>query len=373
MTNHADRTVDNVKKNPARVALLLLGLALGLSLVALAVIWPGTASNARADAGPHVQGMGGATTDACAGCHRVHTAPAASLLLDTQPGMCYNCHGTSGQGAQTSVQNGSFYTTTDQRTDPATGIYNNPLTAGQDALRGGGFDSARIYTSDPSLANMTPPPVGTPRTDNKYLTSASVAIGVLNTAAASTSKHSVDGSAQTAWGQGSGATVYGLSNSLKCTACHDPHGNGQFRALRPIPIGSTASTGVSVTDETTKNYTTADYLRPFAGLDTTPPATNVATTISAWCAQCHTRYMSSNTGDATFNYRHKALEVGADPAKPNPTCLACHVSHGTNAISTGANSGAVKWPDPVAAVTAATNSRLLRMDNRGICEKCHNK
>ena len=37
---------------------------------------------AFADGGPH--GGYTATTDACAGCHRAHTAAAAKLLIDTE-------------------------------------------------------------------------------------------------------------------------------------------------------------------------------------------------------------------------------------------------------------------------------------------------
>jgi predicted CXXCH cytochrome family protein len=54
---------------------------------------------ALADNGPH--GGYTATTDACAGCHRAHTALDASLLYSAAPGdaFCYTCHDGTGAPA----------------------------------------------------------------------------------------------------------------------------------------------------------------------------------------------------------------------------------------------------------------------------------
>jgi predicted CXXCH cytochrome family protein len=94
-----------------------------------------------------------------------------------------------------------------------------------------------------------------------------------------------------------------------------------------------------------------------------------------WCSQCHTRYMAASgsrstvadggngTGgvDSIFSYRHTTAK--------NRTCSTCHVAHGTNAVMTpDGYSANVPFPDD--SVTAG-DSRLLKVDNRGTCQLCH--
>ena len=74
-----------------------------------------------------------------------------------------------------------------------------------------------------------------------------------------TSRHTYDGSTGTAWGNGAIELWSRVPTiSLSCASCHDPHGNGNYRILRPIPTESGATAGVDVEDETVKNYTIAD-------------------------------------------------------------------------------------------------------------------
>jgi hypothetical protein len=99
--------------------------------------------------------------------------------------------------------------------------------------------------------------------------------------------------------------------------------------------------------------------------------------ITQWCASCHTRYFANSnrnpantalngaswqyprTGDSLFNHQHRTV-AGRD-------CLTCHVSHGSNAAMTGTFSS--NFPEPDASVSAS--SRLLKVDNRGTCQACH--
>ena len=83
----------------------------------------------------------------------------------------------------------------------------------------------------------------------------------------------------------------------------------------------------------------------------------------------HTRYQAAsgsyktNSGDATFMYRHRSdanYKAGA------ANCITCHVSHGSNASMVGST---VEFPG---ASTASADSRLLRVDGRGTCVMCHN-
>ena len=93
--------------------------------------------------------------------------------------------------------------------------------------------------------------------------------------------------------------------------------------------------------------------------------------IAAWCTTCHTRYLApsgswgTNSGDAVFTYRHTGDNVSGDAAS-NRNCIQCHVAHGTNAQMP---SSSVEWP---AGTTPSADSRLLRVDDRGVCVMCHN-
>jgi hypothetical protein len=77
-------------------------------------------------------------------------------------------------------------------------------------------------------------------------------------------------------------------------------------------------------------------------------------------------YQSSNSSwgypreDATYKYQHSTAS--------NRACVVCHVAHGSNAAMIGPDSLAVPYPD---GTTTSTSSRLLKVDNRGTCQMCH--
>jgi len=295
-------------------------------------------SYALADNGPHVMGAG-SVADGCAGCHRTHTAKSGRLLAQT--GICYTCHGSTGTGASTDVVDGLGYSGADRTGTPG-------------ALRGGGFSYALIDTANPTgQADTGGNAAGT--------------VPVLATGAAATSNHSADGTSQMAWGNGAidaTGTNVGTAITMRCTSCHNPHGNGTFRALRPTPSGSGAATPVAITDTATKAYTTTNYWK---AEDVNAPS--FIANVSAWCSACHTRYLSAaatTSGDGTYAYRHKSDGT----AQGTPNCIQCHVAHGSNA-SVGTFSNMVKNPDGTAATP--NDSRLLRIDNRGTCQMCHNR
>ncbi|NOZ26575.1 MAG: cytochrome c3 family protein [Chloroflexi bacterium] len=292
--------------------ILLILLAIGLTALSTSV--------AFADNGPHV-GDFSSTTDACAGCHRAHRGQAPKLLKEnSQEALCLSCHGTSAAGAYTNVEDG---------------VYDAGGTEGTEGagLRGGGFVNVKM---DPDM-------------DGSIVS------------AAVTSKHNV-GTAGTVWGNGAIGSGAGKTITLQCGSCHNPHGFSgadYYRILRPKPKDSGASGNVTVPDETSKNYTVS---YDASGYRNTGYLTQ---TISDWCAQCHTRYLASDegdSGDAIFKYRHET----ADNSRK---CLVCHVAHGTSATM-GAYSGSVEWPDGTAG-GGSTDSRLLHVDNRGVCVQCH--
>ena len=220
-----------------RLVLLLAGAALWLMLAALPTL---------ADGGPHVananSGVSTLTADSCAGCHRAHTAEGAYLL--TAPSvdeLCLSCHGAASTGATTDVMTGVQYRPTGSglRTTPATGTELG-------ALRGGGFDQARIgdpfkigLNSSGALAAKTKIQVGAP----KDVTSSHIAI------------HQGLTLPGVAWGNGDNGTGAGPSVTLECTSCHNPHGNGQYRILNPLP--SLTLTSVNLASVSTSGLFTA--------------------------------------------------------------------------------------------------------------------
>jgi len=414
-----------------RVALLLVCGALWLFLAALPSL---------ADGGPHMSatnsGASTLTSDSCAGCHRAHTAQGELLLrAPSEEALCLTCHGAAGTGSAVDVESGIQY---------------NLAVGGPDvrgstvlgALRAGGFVEARIDTANPARL--------------AYLSGSSVRllakVPVRGSGQPVTSAHlDLDGAAGvvasgTAWGNISGTPGASFSSTanpggtmeLTCASCHNPHGNGQYRILNPIPgtgAGGTfvaASTPAIVTDAPlpspgdTRNYTVlqvrgtqgtdstyllyasqvaaanlagsfngiagdysstgGDYFHrrvPWntsTGVNDAPngqPATGTFggiarvsfnAEINAWCSQCHSRYLAitgtpfeTDSGDAIFKYRHSNTS--------NKPCTTCHVAHGSNAQMPGTYSSSVTYPGGAAA--PAGDSRLLKINNRGTCQACH--
>jgi predicted CXXCH cytochrome family protein len=287
----------------------------------------GVTSLALADNGPHGGAAGfSATTDSCAGCHRAHTAKGSRLLItESSQALCMTCHGSSG-GAQTNVVDGQMRT-------------------GGAGLKGGGFTNAFMDTG------LT----GAPSSNT------------------TTSTHNWDASAQKAWGYGPLSSVsanYSSAVNLTCVNCHNPHGNGQYRILRQSPTGGdSASANVTMSDSMSPQH---DY--PIGaetiGAFIYPSADNRPTNLSDWCGKCHNRYVAGVNGghtdstDAVFHFRHATTGL-----TEVANCFECHVVHGTSATM-GTYSGAVTLPD-LTPGTGTSNSRLLTINNRGVCIKCH--
>jgi hypothetical protein len=309
------------------------------------------------------------------------------------------------------------------------------------ALRGGGFVTAAIDSANParllvsndlSSSDDQQAKVSVRIDINGAVAPAPVTSAHLNMAANGLSAPAV------AWGNGPiglGLNGPGPTVTLGCASCHNPHGNGQYRILNPIPDPDATSgtftpvaLGAVVTDSPfdnpdaaeadTKNYTviqergvpgtlstyllyaadvvdagygpeTGDYWHvrvpwntastPSTGADAPNgiPANRTGGFVAfnfqmtAWCSSCHTRYASSAgdepSGDALFAFRHET--VG------NRACTTCHVSHGSNARMAGQFSSTQPFPNnailtyDIGGVTG--DSRLLKVDNRGTCQLCH--
>jgi predicted CXXCH cytochrome family protein len=373
------------------------------------------------------------TADSCAGCHRAHTAQGPMLIAaSSEEALCLTCHGATGTGAATNVELGVQYTAANDGTPADNAVLG--------ALRGGGFVEARIgsdsvyrvaynrYSGTPAVvAGTSFRTKVSVRTTGQAVTSAHLKL-VGATGVTATGK---------AWGNGVLNLGAGPTVEMGCATCHNPHGNGNYRILNPVPkpnvvapsIFSLVTTpGVAVTDAAlpaagqTRNYTIiqtmngtgtllasqvlslagytnlmGDYLHrsvpwdPQVDYVANPPtgitandapngnAASFNGQINAWCATCHSRYTTSvvasnasaiaypsgsgsynvASGDAIFKYRHSTTS--------NKPCTTCHVAHGSNAQMPGDFSKVFPYPDG----TTAASSRLLKIDNRGTCQACH--
>jgi hypothetical protein len=273
------------------------------------------------------------------------------LAAEDETALCLTCHGPSGAGAITDVVDGVEVGTTH-------------------ALKGGGFTNARM-DSDWGGAAVSRP---------------------------ATSAHMVDGTSAMAWGNGAIGSGAGLSMTLTCVSCHNPHGSGTYRILRDIPTDSGATAGVTVTDEATPVYTVTSVQNRYFGQVYGGGDVNKINELDRWCATCHTRYDAVGPGaghtdssDAIYAYRHTTRYSGfvscalchdpddfsaSDPLDVNgtiahrPACQTCHVAHGT-AAQMGTVSGSIAWPDDATSPAGNARSSLQRLDNRGVCSACH--
>jgi predicted CXXCH cytochrome family protein len=221
---------------------LLIAMVLGLLLLAA------LATVASADNGPH--GSFAPSTDACASCHRAHSAQYGSnaLLKDADvEALCLSCH--NGAGAGTNVVDG-VYTTAN-------------VTGGEGvnggSLFGGGFTNALMAT------NWS----GKLTADTAYDA----------TSKATTSHHNL-GAGQTVWGSGLNNSVNGTM-ALECTSCHTPHGTGGFAnadKLTPtVAIGNKCDPTIVATSPCTAPVRSYRLLRwqPSGSNGFTAPATSV--------------------------------------------------------------------------------------------------
>ena len=299
---------------------LLFALVLGLLLVAA------LATVAMADNGPH--GGFTATTDACAACHRAHSAQfgSNSLLITDPEALCLSCH--NGTGAGTNVEDGVYTTAAGIGTEGVNGA----------SLFGGGFTNALMATAWSGATTANP---------------------AFNAVSRGTTSHHNLGASVTVWGSGANNTVNG-SMILECTSCHDPHGNSgwntattpdtrvaSYRLLRWQPQGSNgftapatnvnwsggafpvndATTPVSgwlvpdnyaangtewYTIGTTGAFAVGDYnagnanntYQPVNGSAVVQSYIPAAVNTAFFCGQCHDRYFNNsrlrNDTDASF-------------------------------------------------------------------------
>ena len=294
-----------------------------IALVLVTALILALASVASASGGPH--GGFNPTTDACAGCHRAHTATNAQLLMVAPTNLCLSCHGAAGSGANTNVEGGVYLSTRDDT--------------------GGDWNHGAANTPDGSFL-----------------------LGGRFTGA--TSAHTVNGSSVSAWGDAVDRGVQGSAMVMDCASCHDPHGNTNYRILNTT-INTVTVTVAQVDEGAAKDYDTEQW----------------GTGQSDVCAACHGAYHRTAAGQGSIldagTYTHRVDMAYTYGTNANPetvglggfplplaqsgagdivVCQTCHLPHGTTVTMTALATG------PYTA-----DSALLRLDNRGVCEVCHQK
>jgi nitrate reductase cytochrome c-type subunit len=293
---------------------------------------------ALANNGPH--GGYAMNTEACAGCHRAHTAPStitwvdltlgggrtrSALLLTTATNLeafCLACHDSQGQGALTNVVEGLYY-----------GLPGDPNGAADGDLISGAFGRQDVIDGVPM------------RIDGNGHKVSSVHI----TSGGSWGAYGGGTFASTATdtAHANGTTIEGMGNTeifMDCGTCHDPHGSSNYRILKDyvygVPVGGYASQGPgSLLDPDptafviskeqgfpiggfrlhlsnadigyVPNYTVAQYSVPPTSV-ASPTAPDPLRGMSGWCTGCHTTYMTEasqyDAGDG-FGFTHLEGEV----------------------------------------------------------------
>jgi hypothetical protein len=165
------------------------------------------------------------------------------MLLNAvdEEALCLSCHGATGTGASTDVVRGLQYAT------PLSASATSPFPrtgAILGALRNGGFEEASINAHDPMRLTYIRNNIGDISTRPK--------VGVLAAPEPVKSAHmdihnnSTDSLAPWGIAWGNGASGTSPSVTLGCASCHNPHGNGQYRILNPVPNGSNVTQGSAV-------------------------------------------------------------------------------------------------------------------------------
>ena len=263
------------------------------------------------------------------------------------------CHGSSGTGANTNVNDGKYMA----RNPNVNGTTSTAVNAD---LIAGGFTTYK----------------GSPVTSRHDVISETI-----------TSAWGISGTNRGALGTMSGG-------ALRCSSCHNPHGSPNYRMMNTT-INSVAIS-VTLTDEgSAKNY----------------GAEHWSADISTACDGCHKSYHVTSSGSASdpavavnggFTHRvdrttSKAsylattgisMRGGVTVTLPFASqyvtstltaddkmivCETCHLVHGSSSLMSGFANGGPTLSGVQPGNTTSGDSALLRADNRGVCEACHQK
>lgn len=351
---------------------LILATVLTLALVLV------MAYAVMADNGPH--GSFTATTDACANCHRAHSAQVGSnelLITRDAETLCVSCH--NGTGASTDVENGIYHTGVSPLPNGAEGVANA-------SLFGGGFANALMATAWSGAATANP------------------AFDAVSRPSTSTHSLGVQG---IVYGSG-GINAVQATMALECTSCHNPHGNSGYQM---VADGATATWSVFLnppvppatvgTPVIVPTYRLLRFQPQGSGGFTAPAASNwsggafpVSGTTSGWTvpdailtngAEWYTLGTTSrfavgdyNAGNATQVYNVTAADTGGaarnyipNAANVSYFCAQCHDRYFANTRLRNNTDASLFCGAPVAGVTAGLITLPVYADADGVAPWIH--
>jgi predicted CXXCH cytochrome family protein len=330
---------------------------------------------------------------ACAGCHRAHTAASSIMWSDSQGAQrrallvgtetrlcqyCMSCHGSAAAGAATNVEDGVYEA-----------VRYGTLGAG---LNGGAFGADVVGENHHNCDDGEASPFG----------------GEGEVVMTCCSCHDVHGSSNY-------RLLKDVVNGV-AVGGYEPTGSGEY-SPDPFVISNEPGypeggwqlhdAGAAQVAAYEPDYTTPMYAKA--------PGEDPSRGISAWCAACHSEYHRADldtssrydAGDGfgdVMRYRHRlnvplneylgarpirlralTLPLAKDFGEWTPEadaddwmdCLTCHRAHGSDAVMSGF-ADVADATDPVpdtgdGTVPPGTKNALLRLDDRGVCEECHNK
>ena len=329
--------------------------------------------------GPH--GRFTSNTNGCGRCHQLHRAPTQKLIrfsvsTDNNPiyGVCTYCHSFNGQSTY-DVKNGMIWDTNDGT---------------RYATNGGGFEKMLAVEGKPEVATLV----------------------------ATTSSHRVStalsGSSYVKFNAPGGYSPADGHVEFKCSSCHQPHGTKNSRLL-VTKVATFESDGTTPVDRNTDAQGANAKVIVKVNAPFADESTEYNDDIVKFCIACHYDYNSSSASSKTgtydnTKYRHEmgmtpgdgqngvvgadfgfsaskfilplasiestSATTTSDKSAQRVVCITCHYAHGTFAKVEG-----IKTYDTL-TLNASTNlntdggtesSKNLRLDNRGVCQNCHNR
>jgi len=235
--------------------------------------------------------------------------------------------------------------------------------------------------------------------------------GAINPIDGSAAGHSIDAPSRGVAPDGTHPQAPGggfPSHRLGCTSCHDPHGNTNFRMLRGAgPVGE----GLPPFRRPAPEAVGIELIGAIES-DGYHSAYNYG--VSAWCANCHTRYGRDHGEDGGFEHpvdenlnrrtirNYHRYNGTADPfggnaataylaavpfedpavtvsstagpgAASSVMCLSCHRAHATSAPQAGRWDFNVEFLDTDGAVSGSypIPNPYLDPAQESLCQKCH--